>query len=133
MSGLVLEFNHIKKLQTMKTLFAFLFILFSVGSVYSQVDHDSLTIIKNISFYHNEPYTGQTFKKFTDGEKVIAEWEGGLLHGNWEKYHSNGQIKWKGYYNHGKTNGRWEEYTRDGQLKSTVLYKDGIIQHASEK
>jgi antitoxin component YwqK of YwqJK toxin-antitoxin module len=43
-------------------------------------------------------------------------------HGYWEKYHSNGNIWYKGNYINGKLNGYWENYYTNGNIWYTGNY-----------
>ncbi len=49
----------------------------------------------------------------------------GIKQGYWEKYHSNGQLNYKGSFINGKYDGLWEVYYENGLLYYTGMYKNG--------
>ena len=53
--------------------------------------------------------------------------EKGEKHGCWEKYHSNGQLWYKGNYNNGKQDGYWEIYHSNGKLEQKGRYDKNIF------
>ena len=49
----------------------------------------------------------------------------GKQDGQWEFYHSNGQLWYKGNYINGNRDGQWESYHSNGQLKYKGNYIKG--------
>ena len=54
----------------------------------------------------------------------------GKQDGQWEEYHDNGKLFYKGTYKDGKEDGQWEYYDENGKLdeKESGMYKDGVKQ-----
>jgi antitoxin component YwqK of YwqJK toxin-antitoxin module len=101
---------------------------FAQGVDYKQiVFKDSIAYLKN----SNEPYTGQTYGYYENGQKGLkGSYLNGLRHGYWEYWYSNGQKKVEGYYNNGKKEGQWNYYYPSGKIRIKANYKnnemDGI-------
>ncbi len=68
-----------------------------------------------ISYYKNGQIT----------EKV--NYKNGYYEGENITYHSNGELKSKGYWINGKKNDLWTWYHQNGQLEEELSYKDGEI------
>lgn len=52
---------------------------------------------------------------------------GNLLHGNFTKYHNNGQLAERGEYKYGLKVGKWTTWTPDGTLVSLLNYDNGQL------
>ncbi len=50
----------------------------------------------------------------------ISNYEGGLLHGLYEKFYSNGKTEVKENYDKGEKIGAWEQYDKRGVLLEVV-------------
>ena len=48
--------------------------------------------------------------------------EQGQPHGPWEKYWSDGNLRYKGNYVNGEQHGPWEEYYTNGNLTAIRYY-----------
>ena len=46
----------------------------------------------------------------------------GQRHGQWEAYHSNGELSYKANYKDGKRHGYWEDYYRLGKKVIKQFY-----------
>lgn len=51
--------------------------------------------------------------------------DGGTLHGSYEVYYPNGQLKWKGWYRNGSKTGVWCQLSERGDTLSVTDYGDG--------
>jgi len=49
-----------------------------------------------------------------------------LANGTYETYHTNGQLRYKGFYKRGIMDGIHQKYTGDGKLWFRETYKDSI-------
>ena len=60
-------------------------------------------------------------------ERKFQRWE---IDGLWEEYYDNGQLRWKGNWEDGKSEGLWEWYNEDGSIdtENTGTYKYGVKQ-----
>ena len=59
--------------------------------------------------------------------KLLAVYSKGLKNGEIKKWHSNGQLIYKGYFINGTKNGVFEEFDIYGKKLSKVKYKDDEI------
>jgi antitoxin component YwqK of YwqJK toxin-antitoxin module len=50
----------------------------------------------------------------------------GKLHGDYRRYHENGQLLVETKYSNGELNGSYKEWREDGMLKTKTTYKDGL-------
>jgi antitoxin component YwqK of YwqJK toxin-antitoxin module len=76
--------------------------------------------------------------RFKDG-KIVGRWKwfyksgeprgtGGFddkeqKHGEWTRYHANGQLWDEGRFEHGKKKGTWKVYDETGKLLKTQTFK----------
>jgi antitoxin component YwqK of YwqJK toxin-antitoxin module len=49
-------------------------------------------------------------------------------HGIWERYHTNGQLHYKGEYINGKQHGQWISYHTNGQIWVKGTYIKGELE-----
>lgn len=59
------------------------------------------------------------------GVELEANYEAGVKHGPWKRYHANGQIFEQGEYVGGEKNGTWITYYPDGQKLEEGSYENG--------
>ena len=73
------------------------------------------------------PYSGPIERYHVNGQlRFKANYKDGKKEdGLWEFYHDNGKLKDSGNYKDGKKEGFWEEYYQNGQLNQKGNYKDG--------
>ena len=83
-------------------------------TVYSLVD---ISLINGIIFDHYE----------NDGIKLLIEYKDGIKNGDYKKWHSNGQLIFKGAYINGTEYGIFEEFDIYGKKLSKTKYKEGIV------
>ena len=71
----------------------------------------------------NEIYSGPVFNIKGTSEGYIKK---GKWNGEFEFYHSNGQLKEDSTYKNGNVDGLFKSYFENGQLEREITYKDGI-------
>ncbi|MFQ3575776.1 MAG: toxin-antitoxin system YwqK family antitoxin [Cytophagales bacterium] len=49
-----------------------------------------------------------------------------VLHGSFESYYENGNLKSKGFYHHNKPTGKWKYFFENGKLQMEGSYSDGV-------
>ena len=59
--------------------------------------------------------------------KIYGEYKNGLKNGEFKKWHSNGQLIFKGNYINGLENGVFEEFDIYGKKISKIKYNEGIV------
>ena len=71
-------------------------------------------------------YKKFSFENLIEKEKVKikGKYKNGFVHGKWETYYLNGQLRSKGKYEKGTKNGEWEGYYKDGTLHSKGIFKN---------
>ncbi len=52
---------------------------------------------------------------------------GNLLHGNFQKFHVNGQLAERGEFKYGLKDGEWLTWYESGELESKQIYKKGVL------
>lgn len=93
-------------------------------SIVTQIMKDSANKIRQIvvakygtlRLFYGEYYPNGQLKSKYDFDKQ------GSFHGESISYFENGNIKSRGYFNHGLYAGKWENYTTSGKLNSVVTY-----------
>ena len=71
---------------------------------------------------------GTVFDHYENGViKLLIEFKNGMKNGDYKKWHSNGQLVFKGYYVDGIENGVFEEFDIYGKKTLKIKYKEGII------
>jgi len=82
------------------------------------VERDGVLYIKDT----NDIYSGPVFN--IDG-KSTGYIKKGKWNGEFEFYHSNGQLRELGTWKEDKRDGPWKSYYENGQLKEKSTFKDG--------
>ena len=71
---------------------------------------------------------GTVFDHYENGViKLLIEFKNGMKNGDYKKWHSNGQLIFKGYYVDGIENGVFEEFDIYGKKIIKIKYKEGIV------
>lgn len=71
---------------------------------------------------------GTVFDHYENGViKLLIEFKNGMKNGDYKKWHSNGQLVFKGYYVDGIENGVFEEFDIYGKKIIKIKYKEGIV------
>lgn len=79
------------------------------------------------------PLDNLTYKKITDYHengniRLVANYNNGLVVGNFTKFHKNGKLKESGFYHKGlKKDGIWNYFDKKGSLTKTEIYKNGKL------
>jgi hypothetical protein len=105
-----------------KLLFFPMFFMCFVSTPSWSETMDDLIVREKIYYkkFTSEPFTGDITEKLTKGS-----FKNGVMHGNWEMYHENGQLKRKVKLKNGVEDGLFEEYWDNGQLMYRGNYKEG--------
>ena len=117
----------------MKSVFVILItIFFSSHSILSQElyikDVTNINLDTVYSTIDLSLSTGTIYDHYENGMiKLLAVYSKGLKNGEIKKWHSNGQLIYKGYFINGNENGVFEEFDIYGKKVSKVKYKDGVI------
>ncbi len=90
--------------------------------------------------YKMDFYISSTQKKINYTDTLYYHWfksqklhitqggsAGNLLHGNFQKFHTNGQLAERGEFKYGLKDGEWMTWYESGELKSKLIYKKGIL------
>ncbi|MFT0715208.1 toxin-antitoxin system YwqK family antitoxin [Flagellimonas lutimaris] len=79
------------------------------------------------------PLDNLTYKSITayheNGNiRLVANYDNGLVTGNFTKFHENGKIRESGYYSSGlKKDGIWTYFDENGNLTKTEIYENGEL------
>jgi len=65
-------------------------------------------------------------------KKFVINYENGVPHGEWKKFHKNGKLNEVGNYKEGKLHGELKMFYENGNLHSITNYKEGIL-HGEQK
>lgn len=105
-----------------KLLFLSMFFMCFVSTPSWSETMDDLVVREKIYYkkFTSEPFTGDIIEELTKGS-----FKNGVMHGNWEMYHENGQLKRKVKLKNGVEDGLFEEYWDNGQLMYRGNYKNG--------
>jgi len=60
-------------------------------------------------------------------KKFVINYENGVPHGEWKKFHENGELNEVGNYKEGKLHGELKIFYENGNLHSISNYKDGKL------
>jgi len=83
--------------------------------------------------YKNGRKSGPALEFFpTEKIKVQQHFELDRLHGEFIKYHKNGQVEYQGNYIRNKRNGTWKYYDKKGALTEERTYKMGEEQKTAQ-
>ena len=85
---------------------------------------DDLVVREKIYYkkFTSKPFTGDIDEELTKGS-----FKNGVMHGKWEFYYKNGQLKRKGKMKNGVEEGLFEEFWDNGQLMYRGNYKNGKL------
>ena len=116
-------------------IFFGLFLLVSCGP--SDIPSNGLEERLGVYYEVNSqiPYSGPIERYHVNGQlRFKANYKDGKKEdGLWEFYHDNGKLKDSGNYKDGKKEGFWEFYYQNGQLQYKENYKDGKLDGPFEK
>jgi hypothetical protein len=71
-------------------------------------------------------FDGDVIMNYPEGGiELEANYEGGVKHGEWKKYHANGQIFEQGAFVGGEKNGLWVTFYPSGQKLEEGEYENG--------
>jgi len=100
-------------------------------------DAEKLTIIEfkddgdkyKKSIYSLDNLKFKTVTKYNSTGKVIliANYDNGIVTGEFQKFYNDGVLKSKGLYNKMKKEGLWKYYNEAGDLEKEELYKNGEL------
>ena len=102
-----------------------IFVLLLVNCRSTPINCARVEYLNGISFYENEPFSGECFSFYPTG--VInshQQYKKGLDHGEWKFYYKNSKIETVSYFNNGKRIGNWRYFYYNGNLKQESYYND---------
>ena len=108
------------------------------------VDYKSIQNRAGVFYEVNstEPYSGSVLEQFDNGQnKLLGQFENGLMVGDWIYYYENGQVRGKGNYAGGDgseiselsglprngLDGLWESYYENGQIMFRGMFTNGQV------
>jgi antitoxin component YwqK of YwqJK toxin-antitoxin module len=98
------------------------------------------TLVENKAFvqrkcsYSNGVPNGQEIVYFIDTQKPLSvkNFEAGVLHGSFIRYHKNGEVQQTGHYNYGNLDGEISYYNSEGKLIYVELYDNGEMKLSND-
>ena len=94
----------------------------------TNIEKDTVYSLIDISLIN-----GTVFDHYENGIiKLLIEFKDGIKNGDYKKWHSNGQLIYKGSYSNGIQDGVFEEFDVFGKKISKTKFKDGVILWAKD-
>lgn len=97
--------------------------------VHYPVSQDSLLLDKSngISYYQNQPLTGNAISKYDDGVLAISiDYKDGRKDGLYKKFFHNGELSFEAHYLNGKLNGKNRTWWSNGNLRTESNFVEGV-------
>jgi len=85
---------------------------------YIALDEKKLNYSDTLSYYWYKSQKIHATQGMSAGE---------LLHGNFLKYHTDGQLAEQGLFKYGLKHGLWMTWYENGKIKSRQTYKNGVL------
>lgn len=91
----------------------------------SKVDAQYLEEKKDVFLYQGEPYTGECYQNFPNGELgVKGRYVNGKKEGVWTWYYSNGNKKRESLYRNGLKSGKSNTWYISGKKRSEIIFNE---------